>query len=166
MASQGYGSSEVERIYRRARELCGLVEATPQLLPVLYGLWAYYIIRAEFPTALQLAEETLRLAQHQPDPDAFIAYRMLGSLSYYLEEIVSARSHIQAWICFVLGGINDGTGLDIGQPGTSTGGDYTDTPGSEHLAGHRSRIVAALIGWACSPRRMELRDRPGKGLRR
>ena len=55
MAAQGYGSPEVGRIYGRARELCGQVEATPQLLPVLYGLWAYYTIRAEFSTAQQLA---------------------------------------------------------------------------------------------------------------
>ncbi len=64
-------------------------------MPVLYGLWAYYVIRAEFSIASQLAEETLRLAQHQSDSDAFIAYRMLGSLSYYVGEFASARSHIE-----------------------------------------------------------------------
>jgi predicted ATPase len=95
MASQGYGSPEVARVYGRARELCGQVEATPQLLPVLYGLWAYYTIRAEFSTARQLAEETLRLSQHQPGPDVFFAHRMLGSLSYYIGEFASARSHIE-----------------------------------------------------------------------
>ena len=95
MAAQGYGAPEVERTYGRARELCGQVEATPQLMPVLYGLWAYYTIRAEFSTARQIAEETLRLAQHQQGPNVFVAHRMLGSLSYYMGEIVSARSHIE-----------------------------------------------------------------------
>ncbi len=95
MAAQGYGAPEVERTYGRARELCGQVEATPQLMPVLYGLWAYYTIRAEFSTARQLAEETVRLAQGQEGSSLFVAQRMLGSLLYYQGESLSARPQIE-----------------------------------------------------------------------
>ena len=39
MATKGYAAPEVEQAYARARELCQQVGETPQLFPVLWGLW-------------------------------------------------------------------------------------------------------------------------------
>ena len=47
MATKGAGAPEVERTYARARELCQQVGDTPQLFPVLYGLWLFYLVRAQ-----------------------------------------------------------------------------------------------------------------------
>ena len=42
MATKGYAAPEVEQAYARARELCQQVGETPQLFPVLRGLWWFY----------------------------------------------------------------------------------------------------------------------------
>ena len=42
MATKGYAAPEVEHAYTRARELCQQVGETPQLFPVLWGLWVFY----------------------------------------------------------------------------------------------------------------------------
>ena len=54
MATKGFAAPEVERVYTRARELCQQVGETPQLFPVLWGLWAFYLVRAELQTAREL----------------------------------------------------------------------------------------------------------------
>ncbi len=68
MATKGFAAPEVGTIYRRARELCQHVGETPQLFPVLWGLWAFYVVRAELETAYELGEQCLRLAQNVQDP--------------------------------------------------------------------------------------------------
>jgi predicted ATPase len=47
MAARGQGAPEVGQAYARARELCRQVGETPQLFPVLFGLWRFYLMRAE-----------------------------------------------------------------------------------------------------------------------
>jgi len=47
VATKGAGAPEVEGTYARARELCQQVGDTPQLFPVLYGLWLFYLVRAQ-----------------------------------------------------------------------------------------------------------------------
>ena len=56
MATKGYAAPEVGQVYARARELCKQMGETPQLFPVLYGLWVFYQVRGEFPTARELGE--------------------------------------------------------------------------------------------------------------
>ena len=63
MATKGYAAPEVERVYTRAREFCRQVGETPQLFPVLCGLWGFYTNRAELQTGRELGEQLLRLAQ-------------------------------------------------------------------------------------------------------
>src|SRR5262249_54922113 len=46
-ATQGYGNTEVERLYSRARALCQQMGETLQLFPVLWGLWTCYIVQAK-----------------------------------------------------------------------------------------------------------------------
>ncbi|MBI3800338.1 MAG: AAA family ATPase, partial [Deltaproteobacteria bacterium] len=67
-ATKGPGAPEVERAYSRARELCGQVGETPQLFPVLRGLWNVYTTQAEVRTGRELAEQLLSFAQRTQDP--------------------------------------------------------------------------------------------------
>jgi predicted ATPase len=95
MATQGYSAPEVERVYARARELCGQVGETPQLFPVLHGLWRYYAVRADFQTAQQLAEQFLSLAQRAHDPTLLVEpHRALGTTLFWLGELTAARPHL------------------------------------------------------------------------
>jgi predicted ATPase len=68
MGTVGWGSAEVQAVYIRARELCQRIGKTPQLFPVIYGLWGYWHARADFHTARELGEQLLALAQKVEDP--------------------------------------------------------------------------------------------------
>jgi class 3 adenylate cyclase/predicted ATPase len=96
MAVRGFGASEVGKVYDRARELCQQVGETPQLFPVLHGLWRFYQIRAELQTTRELAEQLFSLAQRAQDPALLIeANRMMGQSMYWLGEQVPARAHLE-----------------------------------------------------------------------
>src|SRR5262249_34566152 len=68
IATEGYAAPEVGRLYLKARELCRQLGEPPDLSEVLWGLWTYYAVRAEFGTARQVAEELLRFATRFPYP--------------------------------------------------------------------------------------------------
>jgi predicted ATPase len=94
IATKGWAAPETERAYTRARELCGQIGETPQLFPVLYGLWQAYDTRAEFRVARELGEQLLTLAQRQHDPALLlVAHFALGFTLYFLGEFAPAGEH-------------------------------------------------------------------------
>ena len=96
MATKGTGAPEVERTYARARELCQQTGETPQLFPVLYGLWLFYLVRAQLETARELGEQLLNLAQDTQDTILLLeAHRALGTSLFYLGELTPARVHLE-----------------------------------------------------------------------
>jgi predicted ATPase len=96
IATQGFGATEVELAYTRARELCQQMGNTPQLFPALRGLWNFYNTRAEFQTSRKLAEQLLTLARRQQDLTFLLgAHRALGSDLYWLGELTQARVHLE-----------------------------------------------------------------------
>ncbi|HKA18987.1 MAG TPA: AAA family ATPase [Blastocatellia bacterium] len=68
IATHGYASPDVRSLYLRARELCQQLGDTPDVSEVLWGLWTYYVLKAELSTAHDLAEEFLNLAERLPYP--------------------------------------------------------------------------------------------------
>jgi predicted ATPase/class 3 adenylate cyclase len=96
IAIKGYGAPEVEEAYIRARELCQQVGETPQLFPVLRGLWNCYLVRAELQTAREIGKELLSLAQRMEDSALLVeVYRALGTTLLFLGELASARAHLE-----------------------------------------------------------------------
>jgi predicted ATPase len=96
-ATRGYAAPEVEDVFMRARQLCHHVEITPQLLPVLFGLWRFYLHRGQLQTAHEFAEQALSLAQNVPDPLPLLeAHQELGVTLYYRGELAVARVHLEA----------------------------------------------------------------------
>jgi TOMM system kinase/cyclase fusion protein len=96
MAAKGQGAPEVGQAYARARELCRQVGETPQLFPVLFGLWRFYQVRAEHQTARELAEQCFSLAQRVQDPTLLLeAHFALGVSMLWLGEVVPARTHLE-----------------------------------------------------------------------
>src|SRR5262249_2833971 len=69
---KGSGALEMVRAYARALALCRQVGETPQLFPVLRGLWRFYCTRAEYQTAWELAEQLLTLAQRLHERDLLL----------------------------------------------------------------------------------------------
>ena len=94
--AKGLAAPEVEHAYTQARALCQQVGETPQLVPVLFGLWRYYLARPQLHTARELGETLLRLAQHTHDPTlAVIAPYALGCTWFYLGALPAARLHLE-----------------------------------------------------------------------
>jgi predicted ATPase len=96
IATRGYAAPEVEHAFARARELCRQVGETPQLFPVLRGLWVFYEVRAEHRAAQELGEKLLDLAQSLQDTALFVeAHRALGNTLFWIGEESSARVHLE-----------------------------------------------------------------------
>ena len=101
IAIKGYGDSEVERTYSRARELCHQVGDSLQLAQVLWGLVAFCIVRAQYQTAQVLGEQLLTLTQRHQDTVLKLAgHFALGMPLYCLGEFVSAREHLEQGVAF------------------------------------------------------------------
>src|SRR5262249_2909653 len=96
MAAKGQGVPEVERAYTRARALCRQVGETPEIFPVLWGLWRFYLVRAEYQTARELAEQCLSLAQRVHDSALrLVAHYTLGGTEYHIGELTPCRAHLE-----------------------------------------------------------------------
>ncbi|NOT58326.1 MAG: AAA family ATPase, partial [Deltaproteobacteria bacterium] len=94
MAVKGYAAPEVEQVYARARELCRQVGETPQLFPVLWGLFAFEAVRANFHHARELAERLLQLAQRLQDPALLLmSHEALAQITYLQGEPARAQEH-------------------------------------------------------------------------
>src|SRR5262249_18446655 len=85
-----------ERAYAHARQLCQQLGETPQLFPVLRGLWNCHLLRAELHKAYELGEQLLTLARSLQDPALLIeAHRALGSTLLLQGEFAAARVNLQ-----------------------------------------------------------------------
>ncbi|MEW6296360.1 MAG: adenylate/guanylate cyclase domain-containing protein [Thermodesulfobacteriota bacterium] len=95
-ATRGYAASEIGATFTRARELCQQQGDTPQLFPVLWGLWYFYLVRAEYQTARELGQQCLGLAQRVQDTVLLVeAHFALGTTLLLLGEFLSAREHLE-----------------------------------------------------------------------
>jgi class 3 adenylate cyclase/predicted ATPase len=86
-ATRGFAAPEVEHTYARARELCRQVGDTPQLFPVLAGLWRIYLVRGELQQARELGEQLLALNPRALDP--------LGTVLFFVGELTAALTHLE-----------------------------------------------------------------------
>lgn len=93
-ATRGYVAKEVEQAYFRAREICLRANDPKQLLPVLHGLYRFYVVQGDNQRAYQLGKEILGWAGKTGDPDYIMeAHRSLGLTLVFMGEFERARSH-------------------------------------------------------------------------
>jgi predicted ATPase len=75
------------------------VGETPQLFPILWGLWEFYAGGTEYKTAHELAEQCLTLAQSSQAPLLLVeAHYALGATLLQLGEFATARGHFEEMI--------------------------------------------------------------------
>src|SRR5262249_52286156 len=67
-ATKGWASPELETVYTRARHLCQQLGETPQLFPVLWGLFVLFVVRGQPDITAELAEQLFILARRVQDP--------------------------------------------------------------------------------------------------
>jgi class 3 adenylate cyclase/predicted ATPase len=85
---KGEPAPEVGHTYHRILELCGQVEDTAHRFPALFGLWRFYLLRADLQKAGELAKQMVRLTQSSHDPSLLLeAHRALGTSLFFLGEL-------------------------------------------------------------------------------
>ena len=94
MASRGYSSLEVREIYDRASALCLEFNETRQLAPLLYGQFAFNIVRLQLDRAREASDRLNYLAQQGGDSSvAALGAITLGLVHYYGGEFQAAAQH-------------------------------------------------------------------------
>lgn len=103
-ATKGYAAPEVENAYRRAYELCQTVGAGEDLFPVLWGFYAFSVVRSEFLEALDAATQMLDLADNLKYISMQVeANQALGLINYFLGQPKLARRHLDKVIALDVG---------------------------------------------------------------
>jgi class 3 adenylate cyclase/predicted ATPase len=95
-ATKGYATPEVAQTYTRARELCQQEGEPVQLMQVLFGLFRFHVVRAEYQMARELGEQLLALAEQIQDSSSLVeTHRVLGTTFYGLGKFSAARGHVE-----------------------------------------------------------------------
>jgi predicted ATPase len=96
ISMKGFGATEVEENYTRARVLCEQFGETPQLFPVLWGLARMHDVRGELKVGRELGGQLLTLAQRVQDPALLLeAHHELWANLSALGELTAARTHTE-----------------------------------------------------------------------
>ena len=96
IAIEGYASANVGRVYTRAREIHEQLGDSPDISEVLWGLWTFHTLSAEFETARDIAEEFLRLSERLPYPGlALRGHWALETTSLHLGQFDLALDHFE-----------------------------------------------------------------------
>jgi len=129
--AKGLAAPEVEHAYTQAYALCRQVGETPELAPVLYGLYRFYAVRLQLHTAREIGDMLLRLVQCTDEPAlAVIAHNALGVTWLYLGALPAARQHLEAGIAHYAPELRRAPAFRIG-----------------HDPGVACRVHAALTFW-------------------
>jgi predicted ATPase len=92
IASLGYAAVEVGPVFRRARALCERVGQTPQLFAMMWGNFAFHIVRGDFRICTELAEEAMAFSERLNDPGILMEALFLKGLTrLYRGDFVGAR---------------------------------------------------------------------------
>ena len=96
IATKGYGASEVEHNYSRARELCLEIGDQPRIFHVLFGLRTFHLVRGEHQISRELSEQLLNLAQTIEDDELLLeAHQALGTTMFYQGELNGSKEHLE-----------------------------------------------------------------------
>lgn len=93
IAWRGYAHPEVGPILSRAHELCERVGETPQVFAIMWGNFAYHIVRGDFRMCAVLAEEAIVFAERFNHPGILMeALFLRGITCLYRGDFNAARN--------------------------------------------------------------------------
>ena len=95
-ATTSWASPALERTYSRAGELCQRLNNRSQRFPILWGLWACRILRAEYAAARGAAAELLPIAAGLEDDGLRLeAHIAVGLTQMWSGEFIAARDSLE-----------------------------------------------------------------------
>ncbi|MCZ6871972.1 MAG: AAA family ATPase, partial [bacterium] len=93
-ATTGFGATEAEQALERAWQLCQQLDDTPQLFPVLVGLFIFYFVRADYRTSQELSKQLLTIAERLEDPQRLtVAHFCSSVIALFRGDFQAARAH-------------------------------------------------------------------------
>ncbi|MFB1486634.1 MAG: AAA family ATPase [Thiocapsa sp. C3-sup] len=97
IATDGFGAPAVASAYGRAHALCRQFPKTPTLLPVLCGLWNYFVTRADLHHARKLARELAAVIEGAQTSECILPARnAVGQTDLFTGELARARIQVDA----------------------------------------------------------------------
>ena len=95
-ATQGYAAPDVLTAMARARVLAEELGQQPELAPVIWGLFAYYLVSGDQPEARTMAEHFLRSAEASNDSLMLVGAQIATGMSMmYSGNLLAARMHCE-----------------------------------------------------------------------
>jgi class 3 adenylate cyclase/predicted ATPase len=92
---KGWAAPEVAEAYSRAHALSERVGDSPALFWVLWGLWAFYLVKGDQTQGLQFAERMMQFAERTGDESLRLESDFsLGLSHYYMGRLRDARVHL------------------------------------------------------------------------
>ena len=85
IAIRGYASDEVQDTFARARELANTAGESPQLVPVLHGLWLFHMVRGDRGPTHELADQLLEIAEASDDTTARLFGLTVAGIQRFFE---------------------------------------------------------------------------------
>lgn len=99
--TQGFASQQVEQAFGRARALSQQIGAVPQLFPALWGLFYYYLVRAEDRAMVDLADQLMLMAANVADPILQpVGHWAKGVTLLYSGDLEAAHSHLEEMLAY------------------------------------------------------------------
>ena len=96
MMTQGYAAPAAGRALERARELCLALGESRELVPVLWGLFAFHFVSARYELGHEIAQQLLEIATRSGDPAELVAaHHAMGSSSLHRGHFGPAREHLE-----------------------------------------------------------------------
>jgi class 3 adenylate cyclase/tetratricopeptide (TPR) repeat protein len=95
-AGRGYGAPGVGEAYAEARSYSERVGDDDRLVPVIRGQWMFHLVRGEYGSALERADEMLSLATRHASQELHGEGHLYSGLVHmYLANFESARNHLE-----------------------------------------------------------------------
>jgi predicted ATPase len=95
-AGRGYAAAGVDEAYDRARKACERAANDDRLVSVIRGQWMFHLLRGQYATALELADEMLALAERSAHPARLAEGHLYrGMVHMYLADFDLARRHLE-----------------------------------------------------------------------
>src|SRR4029079_11896008 len=95
-ATQGYAAPDVLVAMARARVLAEELGQQPELAPIIWGLFAYYLVSGDIPEARTIADQYIRWANQTEDPLMYIGAHIANGISLmYNGDVNNALHHLE-----------------------------------------------------------------------
>lgn len=101
-STSGISGDATGEAYARLSDLCHRAKETARLFPVLNGLYAFYLVRAEYRMAQDVAAQILDLAADDGEVEhKMVGHRAMGAVQLHLGNLPDACKHLEtAWTMY------------------------------------------------------------------